>query len=197
MKPHERWWQDHLDTRMGDFGTWLHNSDTTSRDGLYRFVESNKTRTVLECGSGLCIDYQRFFAHQNPKAVRYDAIDVTPRLVTLGRSLGANVREASIEAIPAKDGAYEMVYCRHVLEHLPGYEAALTEMLRVASRFAIAILWRTRPTGEDTIEYNTVHDVPNTYHNTYSEERISAWLTAQGIEHHWYGESDRTVLMRK
>ena len=37
----------------------------------------------------------------------------------------------------------------------------------------------------DSIYYNTVDGVPNTFHNMYSQRAVSAWLTSVRIAHRW------------
>lgn len=202
MKPHESWWERNLDTRMGDFGEWLTQSDASSRDFLYNFVSASpRMRTVLECGPGLFIDWDRFFSVDAvQRQTQYRALDVTPRLVQLGRQKGVKVDEGSIEAIPYNDGAFDLVYCRHVLEHLPTYKTAITEMMRVANDAVICIFWKMDTEGPtDHIEYNTVEDVPNVYHNTYSQKAITDWVAATfnvtGMG--WTGDRDRILVIYK
>lgn len=47
---------------------------------------------------------------------------------------GAEFVEASVEALPFDDGAFDVVVCRHVLEHVGDPEAACRELARVAAR---------------------------------------------------------------
>ena len=190
MKSHERWWQDNLPARSEEFAGWLLNSDFSSRraiGALGQSLHSGNDRErvkVLECGPGVYHDALTVWDHL--EYVAYRAIDVTPRIVDLGLSHGYPVYEGSIEDIPFLRDEFDLVYCRHVLEHLPSYRQALWEMCRVAKRKAAAILWRLDTEAEeDVILYNTVRDVPDTYHNMYSQKAISRYLDSHGIEHEW------------
>lgn len=189
MKAHERWWQDNLNTRRAEFAGWLIESDHTSRDAVaavaYTLRIPGEQVAVLEVGPGIYVDYDRLWAPRD-EWLLYSAVDVTPAIVAEGKARGLTVAEGSIEALPIPADAVDLAYCRHVLEHLPTYKTALLELHRVARQYAVAVLWRLDPTAaEDVILYNTVADVPNTYHNTYSKTAISLFLSDHGIAHRW------------
>ncbi len=201
MKSHERWWQDNLPARSEEFAGWLRDSDRSSREAVGALAQSLWTGDVrdrirvLECGPGIYIDAETIWDHL--AYVDYRAIDVTPRIVDLGRSKGYGVVEGSVEAIPYLADAFDLVYCRHVLEHLPHYRQALVEMCNVAAKKAVAVLWRLDTKAEeDRILYNTVAEVPDTFHNMYSQKAITAFLHSMGIEHEWQRcQADWLLLM--
>ena len=186
MKYYERWWQSNIDRRGAEFAGWLADSDPSSRDAVGAIVDTLPGMVdVLECGPGTYLDYGRLWECR--KKVAYHAIDVTPAIVERGRARGLeDVRLGSVEEIPYKAASMDVVYCRHVLEHLPSYRTALLEMHRVCRKHAIAVFWRLDPTGErDLILWNAVADVPDVFHNLYSQPIISAWLTSMRIAHRW------------
>lgn len=202
MKYYERWWHESLSTRRDDFTQWLTLSDPSSRAAVMARVEAaheapGQPVSVLECGPGIYIDHGLYWADR--PWVQYQAVDVTPQIVDEGRARGLDVREGSIEALPFGDDAIDVVYCRHVLEHLPSYRQALSEMWRVCRREAVAVLWRVNEQGpEDEILFDTVPDVPATFHNRYSPAAISAYLDARGIEHTWTRPAvDWVLILRK
>ncbi len=190
MKSHERWWQDNLPARSEEFASWLRDSDRSSREAVGALAQSiwsgnvrDRVR-VLECGPGIYIDAETIWSVL--PYVDYRAIDVTPRIVELGRSKGYGVVEGSVESIPYLSNEFDLVYCRHVLEHLPHYRQALLNMCNVAAKRAAAVFWRLDTEAEeDRILYNTVADVPDTFHNMYSQKAITAFLHSMGIEHQW------------
>ena len=193
MKYYERWWQDNQH-RNAEFARWLADSDLSSRSAVGTLVDEIAytkrpsrpiTLDVLECGPGTYLDHHLLWA--NRQHVQYHALDVTPAIVEAGRAKGFDdVRLGSIEEIPHKDSAMDVVYCRHVLEHLPSYRTALLEMHRVARRCAVAVLWRLDTESLlDSIYYNTVQGVADTFHNMYSQKAITAWLTSVRIAHRW------------
>lgn len=187
MKYYERWWHNNLAERGDQFATWLAESDLSSRAAMGLLVDwlGYGMAEVLECGPGTYLDYDLVWSHR-PK-VEYHAIDVTPAIVEAGRAKGlVDVRQGSIEAIPYPAGSMDVVYCRHVLEHLPDYRTALLEMHRVCRRHAVAVFWRLDQTAErDRVFWNTVPEVPDTFHNLYSKRAISAWLDTKRIAYRW------------
>jgi SAM-dependent methyltransferase len=187
MHPHERWWEDNLPAREADFTRWLADSDPSSRLALGHLVDALGIRDVLDCGPGLYLDHAAVFAAR--PHVRYRAVDVTPRIVALGRARGLDVVEGSIEALPFPDRSVELVYCRGVLEHLPGCRPALDEMLRVSSRLVVATFWRLDPSAaDDRILFDTVRDVPGVYHNVYARARVEAAIAELGVSRsRWMG----------
>lgn len=54
-------------------------------------------------------------------------LDVDPRFIRPG----AHVLRADARHLPFRDGAFDALYCYHVLEHVPGPEAAVEEARRV------------------------------------------------------------------
>lgn len=189
MKYYERWWQENHATRGDDLRRWLVESDTSSRAAVAEIADtlaaSGRDRlTVLECGPGVYVDADTIW--RDRPAVRYAAIDVTPAIVADGTAKGLDVRIGSVEAIPYPARSFDLVYCRHVLEHLPSYRQALTEMIKVASRVAVAVFWRLDTEAEtDVILWNTVEDVPDTFHNMYAQKAVTAWLDSVGVAHTW------------
>lgn len=196
MKYYERWWQENHGTRRDDLTQWLTESDQTSREAVGRVLDGVGIggATVLECGPGIYIDAQTIWAERPD--VQYHAIDVTPAIVEDGRARGYAVEVGSVEAIPYPDRDFDLVYCRHVLEHLPSYRQAITEMRRVAQQKAVAVFWRIDEAAtEDVILWNTVTDVPDTFHNTYSRQAITNYLDAIGCGHEWERTAHDWVLV--
>lgn len=83
-----------------------------------------------------------------------------------------------------------------VLEHLPSYRQAIAEMLRVAELVAVAVFWRLDTEAEtDVILWNTVEDVPDTFHNMYAQKAISAYLDGLGVAYTWRQTAQDWVLI--
>ncbi len=186
MKYYEGWWEANHVTRGNDLARWLWESDRSSREAVGAIADRlcRDRLTVLECGPGVYVDAEMIW--QDRPEVAYQAIDVTPAIVAAGTAKGFAVQLGSVEAIPLPDRSVDLVYCRHVLEHLPSYRQALTEMMRVASSVAVAVLWRLDVEAEaDVILWNTVEDVPDTFHNMYAQRAISAWLDGLGVPYTW------------
>lgn len=178
MLEHESWWQRNP-ARDAQLRAWLSESGD-DRQVIGALADAEGITSVLECGPGLYLDYERVWS-QRP-GVQYRAVDVTPRFVVAGTARGLAVTEGSIEAIPHPDGTVDLAYCRDVLEHLPGYEPALGELLRVASRLVAVRFFRLAPSAQaDVIAYDTVADARGLHHNTYAQASIEAFLRLRGV----------------
>lgn len=199
MQYYERWWQENYTTRGDDLRSWLFGSDTSSRAAVAEIADTLAAEIgyrvlLLECGPGVYVDADTIW--RGRKTVKYAAIDVTPAIVQDGLARGYRVSLGSIEAIPHGSSTADLVYCRHVLEHLPSYRQAIAEMLRVAELVAVAVFWRLDTEAEtDVILWNTVEDVPDTFHNMYSQKAISAYLDGLGVAYTWRQTAQDWVLI--
>ena len=184
LAAHERWWQDNLDTNEVTLRGWLEGSDPASRDAVARIAVDAKASTVLEVGPGLYIDYARHW--RTMPGVQYTALERTPKLVQRGLDMGIPVVTGSIERIPFVDGSFDVAYCRHVVEHLPSYELAIAELVRVSRGTAVVVFFALDTVSVlPTIRYDTVAEAPRTYHNIYSQKAITAWITTRGWTCAW------------
>lgn len=195
LRPHERWWQDHADIHAGTFRGWLEGSDPWSRAEVVKIVETLGARSVLECGPGLFHDWDTYW--RSHPWVKYTALEMTPKLVDYGRARGAAVAQGSITAIPYEIDAFDVVYCRHVLEHLDPAEihTALSEMVRVARKAAVVVLFKT--TDGANHEPHADHSAaPGTWCNAVSWNEIDEWGKQNGVRTAWTTNGrDRVLTM--
>ena len=183
LRPHERWWQDHAAVHDGTFRGWLDDSDPWSRREVVRMVETLGARTVLEVGPGLFHDWETYW--RSHPWIKYSALEMTPKLVDYGRARGATVRLGSIVAMPPMD-ARDVVYCRHVLEHLDPAEidTALSELVRVARKAAVVVLFRTTD-GPNHEPMQDTTAAPGTWCNAISPDALSVWALECGLTPLW------------
>jgi len=184
LRPHERWWQDHAAVHDGTFRGWLEDSDPWCRREVVRIVETLGARTVLEVGPGLFHDWETYW--RSHPWIKYSALEMTPKLVDYGLARGASVGQGNITAIPYPDAARDVVYCRHVLEHLDpaDIEDALSEMVRVARKAAVVVLFRTT----DGANHEPIQDTtaaPGTWCNAISPDALSVWALECGLTPLW------------
>lgn len=183
-QPHEMWWSHHIQARGitgSTFAGWLSQSDPHSRRAVFQQVETLGARSVLEFGPGTFLDYQTYWrAHP---WIGYRAVELTPELVAYGQGLGAQVAQGSIASVDHY-GQADVAYCRHVLEHLPGYHNALETLLAHARRAVLVVFFQLGEGDQDSIvvDQTLAH---GTYCNVYSRERLEAWLTARGLRYSW------------
>jgi SAM-dependent methyltransferase len=70
-----------------------------------------------------------------PERIAYTGVEYGAEVVASSRRAlpDVEVLEASIEALPVADGAFDVAVAQGVLETLPSYEPAVRELLRVSS----------------------------------------------------------------
>lgn len=183
-QPHEVWWSHHIAAQGitgSTFAGWLAQSDPHSRRAVYQQVETLGAKTVLEFGPGTFLDFQTYWrAHP---WIGYRAVELTPELVAYGQGLGAKVEQGSIASVEHY-GQADVAYCRHVLEHLPGYHNALETLLAHARRAVIVVFFQLGEGDQDSIVVDRTLAI-GTYCNVYSRERLEAWLSARGLRWSW------------
>jgi hypothetical protein len=183
-QPHEMWWSHHIQARGitgSTFAGWLSQSDPHSRRAVFQQVETLGAKSVLEFGPGTFLDFQTYWrAHP---WIGYRAVELTPELVAYGQGLGAQVAQGSIASVDHY-GQADVAYCRHVLEHLPGYHNALEALLAHARRAVVVVFFQLGEGDQDSIvvDQTLAH---GTYCNVYSRDRLEAWLTARGLRYSW------------
>jgi ubiquinone/menaquinone biosynthesis C-methylase UbiE len=149
------WWDEYTKQLGGveNLETWLGGVDEWSRIRVRERVAECQYESVLDCGAGLGLDWYGFsnLSHdanwrgiEPSSGMRRSAMQM---MGSFGRTTPPPIEDGEITAIPFGDGEIECVYCRHVLEHLPSFEAALTEMLRVA-KLEVMVVFFMRP-GRD------------------------------------------------
>jgi SAM-dependent methyltransferase len=107
------------------------------------------TLNVLECGCG---------GNPNRRLLevcsRYTGVDFSERGVQLARSSFSDVRiphefqKADVCALPFSDGAFDAVYCAHMIYHIDNaasQDAALAEMARVVRPSGVVVLIAANP----------------------------------------------------
>jgi ubiquinone/menaquinone biosynthesis C-methylase UbiE len=177
-KDHEIWWEQSLDKEVSldTFRNWLGGIHANSRVAVREYIRSMGYKSILDVPCGVCADYYGF--QQDGIQITYQGMDITPKLVALHVANNIPVIEGSIEAIPFADRKYDVCYARHILEHLDGYEKALLELIRVASKEVIVVFF-INPISNDP-EINLASFNGNLlYHNRYDKQEIEEFI----VEH--------------
>ena len=79
-----------------------------------------------------------------------------------------------------KDQSWDVVWSRHVVDHMPSVEEALTEYMRVAKKKVICILWYgMNQEREHKISHVNYEQEFEEYLNSYSEPLIAEFLEKQ------------------
>jgi ubiquinone/menaquinone biosynthesis C-methylase UbiE len=195
IKPHLQWWENNLSIpgKHEEFSGWLEDSDISSRTELFNIIESKKINNVLEIGPGIFIDYNIFFSKK--ENITYKSIDITKKIVDKAIELGIDCEQSSIENIIYPNSSFDLVYCRHVMEHLDYYINALEEMIRVSNKYVCVIFWILNDGDEDIIDFN---DSLNLYHNRYSKNKIENLLKEKNLLFEWVNtDNDKILIISK
>jgi glycosyltransferase involved in cell wall biosynthesis len=166
------WWNVNINTKMEDFKKWTGDENIPSKIYLRNHIINKGYKSCLDCGAALCIDL-RGFKTQNYD-IEYHAIDTCDFFIKEGTEKNINIILSSIEKINKEDNSIDVVYCRHVLEHLSGYKLAIDEMMRVAKK-EVSVLFFLRPTDKEKITYG-FYENSFLYHNVYSKEKVINYI---------------------
>jgi ubiquinone/menaquinone biosynthesis C-methylase UbiE len=145
---------------------------------------------MLECGIGSA-DVPRYIK-ENDILIEYTGIDITKGFLEKAQKEFPQHTfiEASVEKLPFPDTSFEIVYARHLVEHLPYYEKAIYEMRRVAHRM-ILVLFRVT-SDEDHL----VWERDGYFDNYYGLPRMRDFLNTlfTSCEYHYILSKDEPYL---
>lgn len=187
------WWNKNAETRIDDLKSWI--GDFNKPDKIYcrTYVAGKGYKTIIDCGCAISTE-SAGYKHDNYE-IDYTGLDSCKYLVELNRANGIKMIEAELEAkLPIKDNAFEVVYCREVMEHLSYYETTINEFIRIGQK-EIIISWFMKPheTG-DEIHYWDGEDL---YHNVYNREKLEHYikLNSKVDKLFWHTISDKENIL--
>lgn len=155
----DTWWQHQSADYLCRF---LRVNGEGTENVTRQWLKDNLHGKVLDCGCGAGVDYETF----GPQC-DYTGMDRTPKMLDICRAKFPEGKWAfgSIEDIPFPDQSFDIVYCRHVLEHLSDYRKAIDEMKRVGKRVIIVLFRRIG-------QVQTVELGHGTYDNGYGTDLL-------------------------
>ena len=119
---------------------WLYLKSETD------FFTNTENKKVLHFAPEQCF-YKRF---RNQKNIQYTTTDLLSPLADV---------KADICNLPFEDNSYDVIFCNHVLEHIPDDTKAMQELLRILKPNGMAILQIPQDLSrETTFEDNTITD---------------------------------------
>lgn len=158
-------------------------------DGIHRGVDHPSRRklrelqrhgeSVLEIGCDGAVEYEGIRRYGPP--VRYTGVDLAPSAVSAARRL---FREATfrlgdvLQGLDFPDRAFDTVFCRHVLEHLPDIDRALPEMLRLARDRIIVVLFLPLEDLRGRKKVDRRYEGAAAYTHTYDRSYFYGYLAA-------------------
>lgn len=139
-------------------------------------------RTLLDvgCGNGA-------FVHYLMDSERcFESIHATDRSQVALAHVQANKTRASIDNLPFAEGAFDIVTCLEVIEHLPLpiYEKGLSEICRIARRYAMIGVPFAEDIERDRVGCPSCGTLfnPNYHMRRFDEPTLSALLRPHGFE---------------
>jgi SAM-dependent methyltransferase len=136
--------------------------------------------SVLDCGVLSGVTYTR--VRDAGLAVDYTGIDVSEAVLADCRTRFPEARwqPMSVMDLAYPANSFDMVNCRHLLEHLPYYETALREIFRVAREYVAVCLFQVPRSPEVTLRRETENGY--IWLNRYAPEPLEALLGALSAE---------------
>src|ERR1035437_1315796 len=140
------WWDENAINQLKTLEGWIGNHTAPSKVEARRHVAQSGYKSILDVGCGLCSEYAGYKA--DGYEIEWRGVDSCADLVNLTiPRMPFKVTKADAELLPFPDKFFDVVYIRHVLEHLKSCQAAIREAVRVA-RKEVLIVWFLRPTYE-------------------------------------------------
>jgi ubiquinone/menaquinone biosynthesis C-methylase UbiE len=165
------WWDKNVKSRYNEFVSWLGDNQNLTRQWIKEFSVNNNVKSLLDTACGPCIDYEVF----NGTGIKYTGIDSTQILVEMAKMRGIDVWLGNIENLPFDDKSFDMVYGRHILEHLEYYEKAIEEAVRCSKLYVAYTFFLGH---SDFDEIKTVEE--GTYANLYDLRKMQNFIMGLG-----------------
>lgn len=161
-------------------------TDNLGRQALAQIVRQYDNPVVLDLACGTCVNWE-VFKNAGVKC-QYVGMDRTEGMLAEARRryVGEiDLRHGYVQETLLPDDFADVVIMRHILEHLQeGYEAAIREGLRVASKELVVVFFLDpADTAEDQIQESTPDENNCTYFwNTYSWPKFTRFITSFGYQ---------------
>ena len=114
------------------------------RDYFVNFATKCKVNSILEIGAGSQFEAKMLWERGLLTKITYTIMDINKFWLKEGKKHlpEADFKYGSINKIPFPENNFDMVYCRHVIEHQPYYEIPLKEMIRVSRDWVFLNIFR-------------------------------------------------------
>jgi ubiquinone/menaquinone biosynthesis C-methylase UbiE len=123
---HNRDYYDAFSERYDDGrGIGYHKLIDDQAAELVRRVGEGRKVLEVGCGTGLVLERIAAFASHA------EGIDLSPGMLDKARARGLKVQEADCTKLPFEDASFDVACSFKVLAHVPDWDAALAEMVRV------------------------------------------------------------------
>ncbi len=147
------------------------HADDPQRVLFRNWLRKSDCLTMLDCGAGPGWELEGL-RKDNPN-IEYTGLEVTDLFLQRLKAQGITTIKATVEDIPCDDNSYDLVYCRHLLEHVGNFGKAIHEMIRFARQFVYIVM--NKDFGSKTI----IKKRYGLWHNVYSKAHF---LNAAAVE---------------
>ena len=184
---YELWWSKNLGKRsylhdgaevdapsLESFASWM--GDSQSRDRLAvrsHFIDQGK---FLDVGCGAAPEYEGL-KRSNP-GLLYTGVDITPELVDFNKSRGIDCFQGTANSLPFESSSYDVVHCRHVVEHMSNVTSPLNEFIRVASQKVYLVFFIGPSIFKTRFKLDNEGTDGEVFHNSYSRREIKNILNS-------------------
>jgi ubiquinone/menaquinone biosynthesis C-methylase UbiE len=169
----QTWWDKNIEENLDLFLGWVGDENKYSKVFMREYVISNGYRSLADLGCGPASEF--FGYKKDCPDMKYLGVDSSSFLFNRNLAAGVPMLLANIEDTNLPDDSYEVAFSRHVLEHQPGYEKGLGELIRIASKEAIHVFFIAPKDGPETISHDKKE---NLYHNRYNRKDIESFLNS-------------------
>jgi SAM-dependent methyltransferase len=186
-EPRENWRTLHRDL----LGILMHQGGAGKEHPSRAFVASliREGESVLDVGCGAGAGYEALAAVGRES--HYVGIDSSEPSIEIARELypAGDFRIGNATSLVSQFGpsSFDVVLVRHVLEHLPDFELAMTEAISVSRRFALFVFFltpRSLPLGVRKVDLRINWPIFYTY--VYSRGAVDRFLTRRGLHWRWF-----------
>ena len=154
---------------------------------MYAVLKYVKTgMSFLDYGAGSATTYEALKKHPY-LLLKYRGLDIIPKNVEWCWQAFPEADfkwNEPLHRIDEPDKSWDVVYSRHVVDHMESFEKALDEHKRVAKKLVIVILWVGLSNQDEheikNIDYRPSGGqlYPNEYTNIYSKKKVLEYLNA-------------------
>lgn len=181
------WWDYNISEEQ--MLEWVGDYNAKTKKIAREHVKSQGYKNILDCGAGLCSEYDGY--KSDGYDIDYHAIDTCDKFVDMASKRGINIKHGPMGNMDYDDASFDVVYIRHVLEHLNDAYNAMSESVRIAKK-EVLIIFFIKP--HDTYEIKRMgHGIP---HNIYSKQEIERRLdTFLRVDHISWEEVDKNEII--
>jgi len=154
---------------------------------IKKYVKGDVTFLDYGCGSGTTLEALLNNPDNKDYWITYMGVDIIPKNIEWCRK---NFPDHDFEGNPSlhkidmPDNSYDVVYSRHVVDHMKSFEDAMDEHCRVAKELVIVVLWTGLLDGDEHEIKNIVDQrglpteklYPDEYTNNYSRKLVREYL---------------------